>query len=494
MKLSKLIYTVIFLVLLIQVSFGQGIKIKPGTNVTINNNTTLKVAGGDNLSILDDQSYAPSLLEKGSLAFTGGGEIEVQQYLEKNEWHIVSSPVSDENISVYMDMFLYAYDEPSDVFNNLYYPVSTPLNVGQGYHVWSVATSPNVVSFKGSTNKTDINLFLTVTNATNNSGWNLLGNPFPCTVDWNGDASWNLNNVSSTIYLYDAAAGNYKTWNFNMGGIGTNGKTNGYIAATQGFWVRTSDTIGSQPSYSLTIPASQRVASPSTEFYKEGQIIDKMLRLEVRSENFSDELIIAFNPKATDGFDNGFDAHKLFTEISSPKLFSIIGNSKYAVNFLHSIKGNEIIPVSFHAGSEENFIISANGVENFPENLPIYLEDKLNNAFINLRESPNYSFTASDLDNQNRFIIHFSGPIGIEEPGNLEMESIQIYSWNKSIFVEIPFEFTGNIEVYDILGKKAASSKALKGKNEISLSDAKGYYIVRVIGDTGLKTRKVNIR
>ena len=479
---------------LIQFSIGQGIKVKPGTNVIINTNTTLKITDGDNLMIEDNQTYSPSLLERGNLAFTGGGELEVQQYLEKNEWHIISSPVSNEEISAYMDMYLYSYDEPTDVFTNLYYPITTPLNVGEGYHVWSVATSPDYVTLNGTSNNSDVNATLTVTDATNNSGWNLLGNPFPCVVDWNGDASWALNNVSSTVYLFDAAAGNYKTWNFNMGGIGTNGKTNGYIAATQGFWVRTSDTIGSQPSYSLTIPASQRVASAPTEFYKSSNIYENMLRLQVQSEIYSDELIIAFNPNATDEFDNMFDAYKLFTKAPSPKLYSISGDIKQSVNFMPSIEGHETVPVTFYAGTDGTFTMLVAGLESFPYDLPIYLQDKKDNIFLNLREKPDYSFTASIMDIQDRFVIHFANPLRIEEQYNLQMESIHIYSWEKSIFVNIPFEFNGTIEIYDILGKKIVSKKVDKGNNEILLSDSQGYYIVRVIGENGLKMQKVNIQ
>jgi hypothetical protein len=103
MKISRLINTAIFLLLISQLSFGQGMKVKPGTNVIINTSTTLKVAGGGDLTVLDDQTYSPSLLERGSLAFTGGGALEVQQYIEKNQWHIISSPMTSQTIAPYTD-------------------------------------------------------------------------------------------------------------------------------------------------------------------------------------------------------------------------------------------------------------------------------------------------------------------------------------------------------------------------------------------------------
>ena len=491
MKISKLIFTVIFLVSILQVSFGQGIKVKPGTNVVINTSTTLKVAGGDNLTLEDNQNFSPSLLEKGNLAFTGGGELDVQQYLEKNEWHIISSPVSNETIGAYMNMYLYSYDEPTNVFSNPW-QITTPLNVGEGYFIWSVSGAADVVTLSGTANKTDVNISLTVTPATNNSGWNLLGNPFPCVVDWNGDASWAINNVSSTVYLFDAGAGNYKTWNYN-GNIGTNGKTDGYIAATQGFWVRTSDTLGSQPSYSLTIPASQRVASPGTEFYKDGNIDENMLRIMVENETYSDECIIAFHENASDGFDNDLDAYKLFTKAPSPKIYSSNENVKQAVNFMLSIENHEAVPVGFYAGNDDVFTLNITGMESFPANLPIFLEDKHEGVFQDLRENGTYTFNSSVLDNQDRFAIHFLNILGIDNQIGI-MESIRIYSWEKTVMVNTPLGFTGIVEIYDLPGKKIASSQIVEGKNSIEINAVNGYYIVKVIGTDGVKTSKVHIQ
>ncbi len=99
-------------------------------------------------------------------------------------------------------MYLFEYDEPTDVFTDLFDPITIPLNVGEGYFVWSPLGAANYVTLNGTSNKTDVPVTLTVTPATNKSGWNLLGNPFPCVVEWNGNASWALNNVSCNhIYV-----------------------------------------------------------------------------------------------------------------------------------------------------------------------------------------------------------------------------------------------------------------------------------------------------
>ncbi len=491
MKISKFLYTALFLTALIQLSFGQGMKVKPGTSVIINNSTTLKVAGGGDMTVEDNQNYSPSLVERGSLAFTGGGTLEVQQYLEKSQWHIISSPMISQTVEPYTGMYLYSYDETSDTWQNLT-QLTDPLNAGEGYFVWPVSGNPDVVTFSGTANQSDVNVTLTVTPSTNNSGWNLIGNPFPCVVDWNGNADWNLNNVSSTIYLYDYAAGNYKTWNFNTG-TGTNGKTNGYIAATQGFWVRTSDTIGSQSSYSLTMPQSQRVASPSTEFYKSGNTEENILRITVKNETYSDECVIAFNTESTDGFDNDFDAYKLFTKVSSPKLYTTTGDTKLAVNFMTSVENHETTAVGFLGGNDGVFTLNVNGIESFSAGIPIYLEDKKDGVFQNLRENNEYTFTSTVSDDQDRFVIHFANPLSVDDPAGI-MEGLRIYSWQNSVIVDAPADFSGTVEIYDLPGKMIISSQISEGKNTISVNSAKGYYIVKVMGTKGIKTGKVYIR
>ena len=492
-KVISLIVSVFFLHMA-TISFGQGLKVSPGTNVILEAGTIVNIDGGGSFTLNDDLTYSPSLVERGNVTFTGGGDLKVEQYLEKGEWHIISSPVSNEEIGAYLDMYLYSYDEPTDVFTNLVQPTTMPLNVGEGYHAWSVAASPDYVTLNGTSNKSDVNITLTVTPSTNSSGWNLLGNPFPCVVDWNGNADWNMNNVDPTVYLFDAGgSGNYATWNYSSG-TGTNGKTNGYIAATQGFWVRTSDTLGSQSSYSLTIPASQRVASATTEFYKESNFVENMLRLKVQAEKYSDECIIAFNPDATDVFDNNFDAYKLFTEAPSPKLYSVWGDVKQAVNFMPSIEYHEEIPVSFYAGIDGIFTLNIEGMNSFPDDLPIYLEDKQDNMFQDLRENSEYTFVSSIMDDRDRFVIHFSNSLGIDESDKLEMDDIHIYSWQNNVHVNIPFKFNGTIEIFDFLGRKITSAKAVEGENKISLSDSQGYYVVRVVGENGLKSQKVNIQ
>jgi hypothetical protein len=90
-------------------------------------------------------------------------------------------------------------------------------------------------------------------------------------------------------------------------------------------------------------------------------------------------------------------------------------------------------------------------------------------------------------------VIHFASPLGIDNPVGI-MESIRIYSWQNSVIVDAPSGFSGTIEIYDLPGKMIASSQISEGKNNITINAAKGYFVARVVGTDGIKTRKVYIQ
>ena len=69
------------------------------------------------------------------------------------------------------------------------------------------------------------------------TGWNLVGNPFAATIDWDDDANWTKTNMDNVIYIWDhtanSGAGAYLTWNGTAGSLGS-----GLIPPFQGFWVK----------------------------------------------------------------------------------------------------------------------------------------------------------------------------------------------------------------------------------------------------------------
>ena len=495
--MGKLKFTLVILIFFLWVSIGFGqanMVVNPGTDVTIGTGTTLDI-GGPQLLLMDDFSSAPSLLQYGSLTFSGGGTAYVEQYLTKDVWHMVSMPVSSEVIEVYLWNYLAQFNEPGGSWTTLNLPVTIPMNVGEGYFAWNYSVDPNglypispdSVVFDGTLNFQDVNLTLSNTDASPSSGWNLLGNPFPVAIEWNNSSDWNRNNVGAVMYLFDPDnTGNYVTWNYNTG-IGTN-PNGGFIAATQGFWVRAADTVGT--SASITIPASQRFHDDASFLKSDGVTLPNHLLVTVKDENHKDQTILGFIKSATPDFDPDFDGFYLKPNVNSLSLYTSTNGSKYAINELPSMEEYPIVPLTFEAAISGQHTLSFSWLESFDSDQPVFLEDRKEKRFKDLRLLTEYKFDASPDEMENRFFLHFSAPKVTADP----MDYVNIYSWQNKVVVEIPFETDGQIYVYDITGRQVVATKAFFGKNELQLTGTTGNYIVKFMSSKGISNKKVNIQ
>ena len=476
-------------------SYGQASMIvSPGVDVTVGPGVTLDV-GGEKLLLEDNYSNAPSFLQYGTVSFSGGGEAKIEQYLHLDRWHLVSSPMQDEVIEAYLWHYLAQYHENDDSWTYLDLPLTIPLNVGEGYYAWAYTTDPNGTSppspdsvvFSGTMNYQDVNLTLGNTPSSPMAGWNLIGNPFPVALEWNDHIDWNLVNVGATMYIYDnSVSGNFVNWNSTLQ-TGTN-PNGGFIAATQGFWVRTAVQDGSAAS--LTIPASQRLHDDAL-FWKSGDdVLQDQLMLTVEGNGHSDKTIIGFYPDATSGFDPEYDGVYYYPIQEVLSMYSVVHGQKYALNELPSIDEYPVVPVDFECRVQGEYTLSADWLDKFPEDLPIFLEDKQDNIFQDLRSDPVYEFISLPDDNYKRFNIYFGDRLNQE----IAMENIRIFSWQQTVIVDVPFDISGNILIYDISGRLITEGNVHMGRNELALERANGNYIVKIIANEGVISKKVFIK
>jgi len=486
-------FFVTIVILLNYSAHSQGIVLSPGITVTTLSNTTLVVSDGD-LLIQDDYSHAPSFLPKGPVSFVGtnSGEVYVEQYLTRDKYHLISSPVQSEVNGAYMWMYMFDWPEATGAWHDMGgTDLTISLNPGQGYMLWSTSTpvgsnpaSADSAVLNGTLNLSNITPTLSVTAASSYSGWNLVGNPFSCALNWNGNAAWNLTNLDASIWIWDPVAGNYKTWNYNTSS-GT--LQSGAIASTQGFWVHASDTTGSTAS-SMTLPISQRVHSANS-FYK-NSISPNQLKLKVIGESpENDETIIGFWEGATLETNDLYDAQRLGGTETAPSLYTVIGGMRYAMKQLPNWIDYPQVPLSFSSKVDGSSNISTTGIESFPDDLPIFLRDNENHTFQDLRINSEYSFTSNTHDNSKRFTIFFSKP---EDLGN-STKQVHIYSYKKTIYINLSDYSmeTGECSIYDVIGRKILKKTVTYGMNKIETSFKEGVYVVSVTTNGEQFTEKV---
>jgi hypothetical protein len=328
--------------------------------------------------------------------------------------------------------------------------------------------------FTGTLNASNITVNSLTRTGTTHEGWNLLGNPFPCAIQWNKTiASWALNNINSSAKIWNEAVASY-----------TDIAQNGIIPAMQGFMVQ----VSTGTSGSLVIPAVDRLHD-ATSWYKntEGEI---RLVANDPENSTAQESIIKVTGSATDGFDPRYDSH--FLAGYAPLFYSTAGSEQLSTNTLPGIDNSRIIPFEFVKNTGTNFSIelaenSINGVSS------VYLTDIKTGIVTNLSKTPSYNFTASETDDAGRFSLSFATTYGI----NPEISSgMQVYTCDKILFITQTDPQKGAIWIYTTTGQLVRSQSMESSTSQsISLqSFPPGVYVVTIQTEKGLYNQKVVVK
>ncbi len=134
-----------------------------------------------------------------------------------------------------------------------------------------------------------------------NDGWNMVGNPFASSLDWDASSGWNRSGLDGSVYVWSDSAnsgtGAYLTWNGSTGTLGS-----GNIAPMQGFWVKANDT--GSPSFSVNDTAR----SNGAVLLKPQEIPEIQFRIE--GGVLANRSVVMFSDEAEIGKDP-LDAYKL---------------------------------------------------------------------------------------------------------------------------------------------------------------------------------------
>ena len=239
----------------------------------------------------------------------------------------------------------------TNAWNGIANTNSSNLVAGVGYSVFVRGARGQGCGLLDGTNPTPNNVTLSATGTVNSGpftfnigyhpsngqGWNLVGNPYPSSINWNSNA-WSKTNVDGTIWTFNPSTNNYATYN---GTTGVNGGSN-IIGSGMAFFVK-----ANAASPLLTVTESAKTNSqPPTLLLKGNKPFEIRITLK-DTFNRSDETVIALNQNKTDLFDHDFDAEKMGNP-SNVNIYSIDAQSiKYAINAIAIIEdnGEKIVPL-----------------------------------------------------------------------------------------------------------------------------------------------------
>ena len=497
--MKKTIYVFVLSIFMLGVSGSlraQCTKVKTLTNITMEDGSCIHSINGYDFLMEADAGGTSSLIDRNTtnhVTHGAGSESVDQVYVSQETWHYISSPMQSEESGAFLDMYLYDWKEDTHEWH-WNSPVYIPLTPMQGWALWSPSSTGNATrTYEGDFNTGDQNFDVTRTSGgtTCQEGANLIGNPYPSSLNWESN-DWTLTNVGPTIYLWNSTSGNTGTYNRSTD-VSTNG-VDSIIPPKQGFFVKVNS--GSSTG-NVAVGNEARIHCENKPVYK-AQKIEKpnILQMFVISDvtTYSDEALLIFNEKATSNFDDNFDAFKIPGQVTAPQLYTEWYSTKYAVNTLKEIEKDMIVPLHFKAGINGIYHLDFS-TQNFPTETEIYLEDLQLNKWQDLQANNHYDFAATTDDEAGRFLLHFGAPNAIDELSNTE--GVNVFSFQKDIHIQVPQGFQGEAKVYDMLGQEIVAQRIYNEETIITMSSPTDNYIVKIINtgkDACVTTHKVYIK
>jgi PKD repeat protein len=310
---------------------------------------------------------------------------------------------------------LFKYDESivnGDCYLNGWIPLNTsaPTPRGKGFAARindaGIINSNRILSETGTYTNADYSsgtLSITGSNTTNSTAYNskgahILSNPFWAPIDWRSVTGTNLD---GTAYKYNPSTGTYVAMN--------NANINPVVISTnEAFTVYPLNNALS--GFSVSIPKTARITSANNEFYRQQQPFQYALKITATSaDNESDYTHIIFDNNFTDGYDNGYDARKLFSSLGVPSIYTRdADNERNVILAISETTQPTTIPLGVAIEYNGNHTLTFDGINDFPATAIIWLEDLQTGAIQYLRQNNTYPFTANKTDQADRFLLHFA--------------------------------------------------------------------------------------
>lgn len=417
--------------------------------VSIQDNTTLNVTNS-NITIVStgDQANQTGMIGPvtGSIV---GDSIIVQRYIDLTQepnnrfgWNDWCSPIVDNQLKSWKDCCVRTSGFPgsnqaSSSFNSVlwYNAEAITDNKNQG---WVGATNItneiglgnavrfydgnflNVISDTGAVLVGDftINLKYKDIGKPGEEGFNHLGNPYACALDWtqlynNGTTG----SVYNAFWLYANGTG-YYTYN-GLTGVGTglyqvqeDALSTGLIASHKGFWVKATG-----PGATMTFKESYKNTNGAV-FLKSNTPDNELMRVQIESDmnGYKSAAVLVLNDQASmnvDQYDANYFAHPL---APAPGIaFVETSGQQMSINTIPKTPSFKEIPVFVKIGKNGTYRIRFYELEKMDTQHCIAFVDTETNTTYNIRETPIITLNLTTAVTPNRFKLVIGSPLQAEK-------------------------------------------------------------------------------
>ena len=332
-------------------------------------------------------------------------------------------------------------------------------------------------------------------------GFALVGNPFASHIDlYNGNDGFFEENVDLTgtayFWIDDGSAGSaytnadYAYWNAS-GATRANGvMPGGNVAPCQGFFVdviQVPTNIQFRPSHCVNIEET---------FYRSQSINNAIQRLWIElesSEGMKTEMLLAFTDDATLYEDRLYDGKKIIVP-GNPAIYSFIDGDIFSIQGMPQWEISKQIPIGLISNKDLGYTIRLRGLENFPQEATIILEDQEKGRFTDLQLGDYKINLVQDTFNQ-RFRLHLNlNASSLNEAAKIDL--VQLNVANKIVSFK-GLEGLGRIdklELYDSSGRLIDSKEYASKLGALDYySNVTGFHVIRLYTESGDQVFKVFI-
>jgi len=478
------------------------------TNLTVNSefNLTVKEAIVNNGTLTINNNA--NLIQVDNVSNTGSGTTTVNRNgnaLYRNDYTIWSSPVT--NATSYLKAFspitldtrFLNYTESTNLYSAVASPSTTPFDTAAGYLI----RMPNNGSpayeaggtlifqgvFTGVPNNGDIPKTIAYSGAT--KGYNMIGNPYPSTIDAASFIAVNTANIESSLYFWrktNAAAGSaYAVYN-PMGSTSatpTSALPNGTIQVGQGFFVK------AKSASSVIFTNAMRVANNANQFFKTKAVQKDRLWLSLNNAAGAySQTLVGYTADATLGVDM-YDAK--YINDSPVALTTDIASEEYSIQGRPTFDPTDIVALNFKTNVAGDYTIALDQFDGaFASGQDVYLLDNNTGAETNLKLG-SYTFNAPAGTDNSRFTVKYQKTLKVGE-NDFNENSVSVYKNNGTIYVNSGEVAISNIKVFDIQGRLVAEQKNVKSTvaSINNLKSTNQVLIVKVSGENNkVVTKKV---
>ncbi|WP_396185819.1 T9SS sorting signal type C domain-containing protein [Flavobacterium sp.] len=475
--------------------------------LTIATSASLTVNTGSNLSVTDaitnDGTLIiannANLLQVNNVSNSGVGTTIVNRTgnsLTRNEYAIWSSPVFGQNLLAFSPATLtnrfYNYNETNNKFSVVAGVASVPFTVGSGYLIrmpdnW-VGTNAYEGSFSGTPNNGNISKAVAYSGAT--FGYNMVGNPYPSTIDAEEFITANTTKIESSLYFWrkvNAAGGSaYAVYNPTGGTIASPSSAlpNGKIQVGQGFIVK-----AKSGATEVNFTNEMRVNNTEGQFFKTKKAAKDRLWLNLTdvSGAFS-QALIGYTADATSGVDM-YDAK--YINDSPVALTSSINSEEYSIQGRPAFDVTDVVALNFKTDVAGDYSIALDHFDGvFATGQDVYLVDGATGAETNLKEGA-YTFNAAVGTDNTRFSLKFQKTLKVIE-SSLDENSVSVYQNNGAMYINSKSAAISSVKVFDVQGRLLAEQRNVKA-NTVVISNLRAknqILIVNVVGEDNSEVSK----